>query len=129
MTIDRVIRRAAFACALFLAGTGAAQAMTVSEFLARVDALKARGMMALFAHSEIAALSHEGEAAANAWRGDLQAAKEAGRTPPACPPAKLKLGQDEFLGMLRAVPPAERGSISVRDQFAREMDKRYPCAG
>jgi hypothetical protein len=68
-----------------------AQNMLVSTFLAKADALKAKGPLALFS-SDIGVLKKEVEAAAVSYRSDRKAAQAAGQRPEVCPTDKFKLG-------------------------------------
>lgn len=104
-----------------------AHAMSVAEFLAKANALKAKGIFAM-GSSDIKLLRGEMENAANAYRADLTAAKKAGRTPHSCPPpkGKTKLGSKEVMAEFEAIPAGQRG-MSVKSAFYAMMKKRYPC--
>jgi hypothetical protein len=108
---------AAALAALFLCGP--ACAMSAAEFLAKADALKAKGMMAMFS-SDLRLLKSDFTAGAKAWR--QQAHK-----PNACPPAAVKLNPDEIYGLLAAVPPAQRATTTSRDAIVTGLNRRYPC--
>ena len=105
-----------------------AQAMSVADFLAKAAALKAKGMGALFA-PELKQVKAEMEGVSNAYRADLAAQRAAGQPPHSCPPpkGKAKIGSEEFIGEFQAVPPAQRGSTSVKQVFYAMMKKRFPC--
>lgn len=104
-----------------------AQAMSVAEFLAKVNALKARGAAAMFS-SEVGVLKQEVEGAATAYRADLTAAAAAGRKPSSCPPPRgqAKIGSSELIAAFEKIPPTQRG-ISVKAAFATMMQQRFPC--
>lgn len=104
-----------------------AQAMSVAEFLAKVNALKAKGTMAMFS-SDIGLLKREVEGASAAYRGDLAAAAAAGKKPSSCPPPKgqAKLSSNELIAAFEKIPAAQRG-ISVKSAFAAMMQQRFPC--
>ncbi|MET3725054.1 hypothetical protein [Sphingomonas trueperi] len=118
---------------LFLAAGGLmlvavpAQAMSVAEFLAKVNALKAKGAMAMFS-SDIGVLKQEIEGASTAYRGDLAAAAAAGKTPSSCPPPKgqAKMSSNDLIAAFEKIPPTQRG-ISVKAAFAAMMQQRFPC--
>lgn len=118
---------------LFLAAGGLmlvavpAQAMSVAEFLAKVNALKAKGAMAMFS-PDIGLLKQEIEGASVAYRSDLAAAAAAGKRPGSCPPPKgtVKMGSNELIAEFEKIPPAQR-SVSVKDAFAAMMARRFPC--
>lgn len=102
----------------------AAQAeISVATFLAKADALRAKGPLALFS-SDIGLLKREGEAAVDAWRAQVRL--DDGRRN-ACPPPKEKISDDRFLGMLTAVPPPERARTSVATAVTRGLNRLYPC--
>ena len=106
-----------------------AQAMSVAEFLAKANALKAKGFLAL-GSPDIKLLRGEVETAANAYRADIQAARAAGRAPHSCPPPKgqSKIGSKEVMAEFEAIPAAQRG-MSVKSAFYAMMKKRFPCRG
>lgn len=104
-----------------------AQAMTVQEFLTRVAALKAKGIMALMS-PEVGRLKGEVGAIQKAWESDQAVAKRAGR-PLACPAkGQRRMSQDEFLTALEGIPPAQRG-VSMKTAFYAILKQRYPCGG
>ena len=69
--------------------TAAPGDMSAATFLAKVDALKAKGMMAMMS-SDIAMLRDEASAAGRAYRAKLASDKVAGRAPGSCPPPKSR---------------------------------------
>ncbi|MBN8817986.1 MAG: hypothetical protein J0I80_04605 [Sphingomonas sp.] len=112
-----------------LLGAGPAAAMSVAEFLQKADALKAKGMMAMFAKSEIKLLMDEAKGAAEAYRQDVSKA-QARRDPSyGCPPAKGKarLTSDDLLKGFRALPAERQATTSVKAGFYDLMKSRYPC--
>jgi hypothetical protein len=106
-----------------------AQAMSVAEFLAKANALKARGFLAI-GSPDIKLLKSEMEGVANAYRADIRSARAAGRTPHSCPPpkGKAKIGSKELMAEFEAIPAAQRG-MSVKSAFYAMMKKRFPCKG
>lgn len=106
-----------------------AQAMSVAEFLAKANALKAKGFLAM-GSPDIKLLRTEVERASDAYRSDLATAKAAGRAPHSCPPpkGKARIGSKELIAEFEAIPAAQRG-ISVKSAFYAMMKKRYPCKG
>ena len=109
-------------CTLALPAT--ASAMSVADFLAKADALNAKGMAAMFS-SDIGLLKAEIAAASTAYRADVAA----GKPPRSCPPSKgsVKLGSDELIANFRTIPTPQRATISVRTAFTNYMAKRFPC--
>jgi hypothetical protein len=76
------------ALALLLAGVPVAahaQTMTVADFLAKAEALKKKGAMALFS-SDIGKLKGEIQGSGKQLRDEQLAARKAGRQPTFCPP-------------------------------------------
>lgn len=112
------------ALALLIASPGQAT-MTVGEFLVKANALKAKGMMALFS-SDLRLLKRESADATAALRAEKQARTVAGRPQPYCVPSGTKMGANQMITDLNAIPPAERG-MTLKDGFARVLSKRYPC--
>lgn len=119
-----MIGKAALAL-LILAAPAGASAMTVAEFLAKADALQAKGVGALFS-GDLKLLKTEVTSAGKALRAEQAAAVKAGRKPTACLPAKAATNSDELLAYFRAIPPAQR-EMSVKDGFAGLIRKKYPC--
>jgi hypothetical protein len=121
------MRRIVIVAAALCCVAAPAQAMSVQEFLGKIDGLKAKGMMALIS-PDIGLLKGEMKQVTDAYRADLQAARAAGRAPHSCPPpkGKAKIGRDELIAEFRAIPPAQRG-VSVKAAFYAMMKKRFPC--
>lgn len=120
------MRKLMLIAALFALPT-AAQAMTVAQFLTKVNALKAKGIFAM-GSPDIKLLTNEMKGVAEAYRADIQGARAAGRTPHSCPPPKgqAKLSSKDIMAEFEAIPPAQRG-ISTKAAFYAMMKKRYPC--
>jgi hypothetical protein len=111
------------ACVCAMPTPAAAQNMPVSSFLAKADALAAKGMMAMFS-SDVTALKDEIKAASTAYR-----ASPASRAPRSCPPVpgQAKVSSDEIIAAFRAMPLAQRTTTSVKSAFTDFMVRRYPC--
>ena len=103
------------------------QRMSVQTFLAKVAALKEKGMLAMFS-PDAKLLQNEMKVVADEMKADKTAREAAGRPPLACPPAdRKKMGSEEFIkSMEAAVPPAQRG-IPLKQGFIRMMAAKYPC--
>ncbi|MBX3565509.1 MAG: hypothetical protein KF730_13145 [Sphingomonas sp.] len=121
--MKRLVLAAAALC--FVATS--ASAMTVAEFLAKANALKAKGMMAAFS-SDIGLLKSEMAGIAAAYRADIESARAAGRKPHSCPPPKgqTRMTSTDLLAELENIPVARRG-MSMKAAFYAIMLKRYPC--
>ncbi|MBL7372480.1 hypothetical protein INQ23_24440, partial [Escherichia coli] len=103
--------------------------MTVAEFLAKADSLKAKGMLAAFS-PDYRLLREEMEQVANGWRAELAAQQAAGRKPHSCPPPKgqVRMGGPELLAEFQKIPAAQR-NVSVKTAFYAIMPRRYPWSG
>ena len=123
-----VLRATALGCAAaLLTGTAASAAgdMSVATFLAKADALKAKGPMSLFS-SDIALLKSEGQAAGAAYKAQLDAERKAGH-PGSCPPKGVKIGGDELMAQMRKYPAATRQRITVKAAMVDMLRAKFPC--
>jgi hypothetical protein len=116
-----------FAAAALCVAAVPAQAMSVSEFLAKAHALKARGIWAM-GSPDIKLLQDEMAGIRMAYRADLARSAAAHTKPHSCPPpqGKAKMSSTEFIAELERIPPAQRG-MSMRTAFYAMMKRRYPC--
>lgn len=106
--------------------TAAPGDMSAATFLAKADALKAKGVMALMS-SDIAVLRDEASAGGRAYRAKLMADKAAGRPTEACPPPKSSMSSDALLAHLRSYPQAQRPRLTIKTAMADLLRKTYPC--
>ncbi len=113
------------ACAA-LSVSAAAGAMPVDQFVAKADALRAKGFGALFS-SDYAYLSDAIKADAAALKVERETATAAHRTPAYCPPGPLKMGSGEIMAVMQAVPVAERSRTDTRDTLRAYFASRFPC--
>ena len=105
-----------------------AQTMNAEQFNQRAQALKAKGAMAMFSPGEVKALMAEGQAAGKASREQRLAALKAGQKPRYCPPdGPQKMGSDEFMSRLAAIPQAERQKIDMTEAMTRMLAVKFPC--
>ncbi|MFM2100598.1 MAG: hypothetical protein RLZZ366_2137 [Pseudomonadota bacterium] len=102
--------------------------MSVSTFLAKADALKAKGMMAMLS-SDVGLLKTEMQTAVQSFKADDALAKQAGKPSVACVPAKTKLDSEEIIGFFRTIPAPQAPRISVKTGLSAMLAKRYPCPG
>ena len=117
----------ALAC-LLTAKPATAQQMNAETFHQRATKLKGKGAMAIFSGGEIKALMREGQAAGKASSARYKAAKEAGRPLPFCPPdGQQKMGSNEFMTRLAAIPQAERRRIALTEATTRILAAKFPC--
>ena len=99
--------------------------MNVATFLAKADALKAKGAMAMFS-SDVGVLRSEGTAAGEAYRARLAKERAAGR-PSSCPPQGVKVNSNDVLAHLRTYPANARPRVSMKQAMADFFIKKYPC--
>jgi hypothetical protein len=99
--------------------------MSVATFLAKADALRAKGAMALFS-SDYKLLQSEGRAAGQAYRVRLAGEQSQGK-PSSCPPKPAPVGSDTLLAHLRSYPAEHRGHIPMRTAMADLFIKTWPC--
>lgn len=124
--MKRTAALASCAAALMLVATPASAAMTVATFLAKAQALKAKGVGAMFS-SDLGLLKREGKAAGEAVRAERAARLKAGQAPAYCPPGrKGAMGADVMIAGLAAIPVAQRG-IPLKDGMRRVLATRFPC--
>lgn len=122
------MKRVGLTLALLCSATAASAApgdMSVAAFLGKVDALKAKGMAAMFS-SDIGLLKSEAMAAGAAYRERLKAERAQGR-PSSCPPAAAKVNSNQFIGHLQTYPAAQRPAISLKQAIADMFTKTWPC--
>lgn len=112
--------------ACLAAGVASAQsAMTLDDFVTRANRipLNATAMLRPDAHR----LKGEAERAFRTVGSEVQEARAAGRTPPACPPERVSLNPQQLLGFLNAIPQERRQRMTVTDGIRNWMRSRYPC--
>ena len=100
--------------------------MSAATFLAKADALQAKGIMAMMS-PDIATLRDEATAAGRAYRAKLAADKAAGRAPESCPPPKSSIGSNVLIAHLRSYPEAQRPRLTMTAAMADLLRKTYPC--
>jgi hypothetical protein len=119
----------ALAMSLALPGpvTADAGAMSVATFLAKAEALKAKGMMAYFS-SDASLLKAEVTSSAQAFRRQIKQEAMTGK-PSACPPERAALDSSDLVAHMRSYPAADRHRIPVAQAVGDLIRKRYPCPG
>jgi hydrogenase maturation factor HypF (carbamoyltransferase family) len=100
-------------------------AMTVQTFLARANALRDQGPMALMS-ADLPVLKAEAKAATTQLRAERAARAAAGKKPVACVPEGEKIGIMDMLDGLEALPAADKRR-PLKDGYARVLAKRFPC--
>lgn len=122
----RIMIAAALAAAPLSAAL--AQTMNAETFHQRATKLKKKGAMAIFSRAEIRALMNEGQAAGKRAREQRLATLKAGDRPRYCPPdGPQRMGSDEFMERLAAIPPAERSRIDMTEATTRILASKFPC--
>lgn len=120
-------RKLLIGLALVAAPLSGASAMPVTTFLAKAEALKKKGPLALFS-SDLKALTREVKADAAQIRAERLAAEAAGRRGAFCPPAAgVKLTDNDVLEAMQAVPPALRARTDTKDALRAYLARRHPC--
>lgn len=104
----------------------ALHAMSVATFLDKADALQRRGAFALFS-SDLGLLKGEINDAGTALRAERLAAVRAGHRPAFCAPERVSINSNELLAHFRAIPPAQRAHVEIRDAMRGFLARKYPC--
>ena len=119
---------AGLATGIALTVSAPASAMSVADFLAKANALQAKGMAAMFS-PDLKLVMREFKAAGPAYRADVAKARAEGRNDLGCPTMAGKFGVNStaVIAEFSAIPPAEQRTTSVRQAFYAMMKKRFPC--
>ena len=99
--------------------------MSVAAFLAKADALKAKGMLAMLS-PDIKVLQTEAQAAGMAYHGQLDAERKAGH-PSSCPPKGVRIDSDMLMAQMRTYPAGKRPQISVKTAMADLFRAKFAC--
>lgn len=104
-----------------------AQSMNAEAFFKRAMALKAKGPLALMSR-DLKPVVNEARAAGLKARATRLAAVAAGRTPRYCPPdGSKRIGNEEFLNGMAAIPAVERARIDMTEAMTRLLVRKHPC--
>ena len=113
--------------AILIVTAAPAAAMPVSNFLAKAEALKKKGPLALFS-GDIKLLMNQIKADSQALRNERLAAEQAGKRGAFCPPAGgVKMTDKDVLQAMEAVPAPRRAQTSTKDAMRAYMVRRFPC--
>lgn len=123
--MKRLLGLLALLLAIPMAALAAPGDMNVATFLAKADALRAKGAGALFS-SDMGLLKSEGRAAGEHYKARLNREKAEGR-PSSCPPPGTKIKSDDLLAFLRTYPATVRPKTSMKQAMADYFIKMYPC--
>ena len=120
-------RSKAVVAALLMVGVAmpASAAMSVGTFLARANALRDQGPMALMS-PDLSALKAEAKAATNQLKAERAARAAAGKPPIACVPEGESVGIMDMLDGLNELP-ASYQKRPLKDGYARVLANLYPC--
>lgn len=99
--------------------------MTISSFLAKADALQAKGPLAALS-SDLAVLRNEVNGAAQAYRVQLRNETVQGR-PSSCPPPRAPFTSRDVLAQMQTYPSSLRPRTTVAMAVADLFRKSYPC--
>lgn len=103
-----------------------AQRMPVAQFIAKADALKSKGPLALLS-SDLGVLKAEIGNSTKELAAEQNTSTKQGRKPTFCPPGhKVALGSTELISYLRALPAA-KANMSIKDGLADFLRHKYPC--
>jgi hypothetical protein len=110
-----------------IAVPAAASAMPVSTFLAKAEALKKKGPLALFS-GDLKLLTGQVKKDAAALGAENKASAAANRPKAYCTPASgAAMGQKEVLEAMQAVPAPERATTDTKAALRAWLARRYPC--
>ena len=112
--------------AAFLMASGTALAIPAATFLAKADALLARGPMALFS-SDVGLLKTETAHAGAELKAERLALVAQHKPTAYCPPAKSAISSDELIKALHRIPPADLAKMQFKDAFRQVLAQKYPC--
>ena len=104
-----------------------AMAMPAATFLAKADALKAKGPMALFS-SDLGSLKTELNRAFAELKTERLARVAQHKPPRSCPSPKSSMTSDELIKSMHAIPAAELATMQVKDAVIRVLEQKYPCS-
>ena len=105
----------------------AASAMPVSTFLAKAEALKKKGPMALFS-GDLKLLTGQVKKDAAGLGAENKAAAAAQRPKAYCTPASgAKIGQKEVTEAMQSVPTPQRANTDTKEALRAWLARRYPC--
>jgi hypothetical protein len=127
MNLKRIAKLAVLGLTLALAvpALAATGNMSIATFLAKADALKAKGLMAL-GSSDIGLLRAEGQAAGQAYKLRLEGERKAGN-PSSCPPKGTRPSSNQIMAHLRTYPEPARPRTTMKTAIADYFIKTYPC--
>ena len=119
---------AAAGVALAALSTPAAATTNAEDFYQSAIKLKRKGPMAIFNRGEIKRLVGEIKVAGEKVKETRLAAEREGGKGRYCPPKKAsRMGPDEYLKGLGAIPQTARRSIDLVEATTRILENKFPC--
>lgn len=112
--------------ALFLGAVPASARMPAATFLAKADALRRRGPLALFS-ADLKLLQVEAEAAGDELHAEHLAKVGRHERTDYCPPNRKLLGPHELIDGLHALPSAELRTLDIKQAMHAILVRNYPC--
>ena len=110
-----------------IAFPSSAMAMPAAEFLARADALIAKGPFALFS-SDYRLLKKVGEDTGAQLRAEREAQVRAHRPTAYCPPdGVVRMGDREMVAGLHRIPREALARMDIKTAMRLVVAAKYPC--
>lgn len=125
---DQAVRKFLLGAALVVTPVTPAPAQDVAHFLVRVNRMLAIGPFALLS-PDFYRLKHLVEADGEQLKREFAVEKSLGHRTAFCPPTtdKPRVGKDEYLAALRAVPVSRRATTDTKDVLRTLLERKYPC--
>lgn len=120
------MKRLILAVALACVPAAANAEMDVATFLAKADALKAKGVTALFSR-DLKLLKAEMATASKQLQAEKIARDKAGLPPRSCPPKGAKMGAEDLMTTMRQIPAAQQRTMPLKDGVLWVAQRKYPC--
>jgi len=118
----------AVALAGVCAPASAAMVINAEEFYQRAIKVKKRGPLALLSMKEVKLLVNEVKIAGAKVKETRLAAERAGKKGRYCPPPETKrMGHEEYVAGIGAIPQAERKKIDLIEATTRMLAVKFPC--
>lgn len=114
------------AVAVCVLSAGEASAMPAATFLAKADALMAKGPLALLS-SDLDLLKQEAVRAGAELKAERLASVAQHRTTAYCPPVKSGMTSDELLAGLHRIPKPELARLDFKAAMRKVLVQKYPC--
>ena len=106
----------------------AAAVINAEEFYQRATKVKKRGPLALLSMKEVKLLVNEVKVAGAKVKETRLAAERAGKRGRYCPPPQSKrMGHEEYVAGIGAIPQSERKKIDLIEATTRMLASKFPC--